>query len=244
MSEPVQPVQGGYSSNIADPMIEDPGTLDWWEAQYTSFLDHLCQLCDQGNAQVTYMELFMLMDISQNYVTNGLNVEVADKSNFDSTIGQYINAIQEDFDQCSSGDGSDSYYAQDALYAQSQINRLMTEYPEYAEPIADVSNQLDVIIPSQYDDDPQGLSDYWASLWQLPDPADDFSDTAYEETSPVSNGINAARNDVESQNTILNSQMQTYSKEASQDLSIEQDCVKSAYDTIQTATSAMQNAAS
>ncbi|QVL56653.1 MAG: hypothetical protein KFB93_04525 [Simkaniaceae bacterium] len=249
MSETVDPVQGGYGSNIQDPDIEDPGTLDWWEAQYTGFLDHLNELCEEGNAQLAYMELPYLMNISQSYTTNGLNVEVADKSNFDSTIGDYLNAIQEDFDQYSTGttDGTanaDPEYAQDALYDEQQINRLMTEYPEYAAPIADVSNQLDVIIPSQYQNDPQGLANYWASLWDLPNPEDDPSDSGYQGTSPVSNGINAARNDVESQNTILNSQMQTYSKEASQDLSVEQDCFKSALDTSKTAVTAMQNAGS
>lgn len=256
MSDAVDPVQGGYGSNIADPVIEDPGTYDWWEAQYTAFLEHLDYLCEQGNAQLAYMELPYLMNISQSYTTNGLNVEVADKSNFDSTVGDYLNAIQEDFDQYSAGttknaDGTyttepiaSNEYAQDALYDEQQINRLMAEYPEYAAPIADVSNQLDVIIPPEYQDDPQELADYWASLWNLPNPENDPSESGYTGTSPVSNGINAARNDVESQNTILNSQMQTYSKEASQDLSIEQDCFKSDIDTTKVAVTAMQSAGS
>ncbi len=243
------PVSDGYGANIQDPVIEDAGTYDWWEAQYTAFLEHLNTLCEQGDAQLAYMELPYLMNISQNYTTNGLNVEVADKSNFDSTIGQYLNAMQEDFDQYSSGttDGTanaNDKYAQDAIYDEQQINRLMAEYPEYAAPIQDVQNQLDVIIPPQYENDPQGLANYWASLWDLPDPADDPSESGYQGTSPVSNGFNAARNDVESQNTILNSQMQTYSKEASQDLSIEQDCFKSDIDTTKTAVTAMQSAAS
>ncbi|MCB1072488.1 MAG: hypothetical protein H7A41_03705 [Chlamydiales bacterium] len=251
MSETVDPVPNGYGSNIQDPVIEDAGTYDWWEAQYTAFLEHLNHLCEQGDAQLAYEELPYLMNISQNYTTNGLNVEVADKSNFDSTIGQYLNAIQEDFDQYSQGTkvgtttaiASDDY-AKDALYDEQQINRLMAEYPTYAAPIQDVQNQLDVIIPEQYENDPQGLADYWASLWNLPDPSNDPSSSGYQGTSPVSNGINAARNDVESQNTILNSQMQTYSKEASQDLSIEQDCFKSNIDTTKTAVTAMQSAGS
>ena len=118
----------------------------------------------------------------------------------------------------------------------------MKQYPEFADALGDVSNQLDAMftLPSGQTD----LASYWASLWKLPDPTDTSQKDAYQGTSVVSNAINAARNDVESQNTILNSQMQTYSKDASKDLAFEQDCFRSEMDMIKAPVTAAQSASS
>ena len=243
----VEPVPGGYASNIKDPVIEPAGTLKWWEAQYVGILDHLLKLVNEGKAQQAYKEIPMAMDMAQNYTTNGQNVEVSDKSNFDSTIGQYINAMQEDFDQYSTGDATKtgSRYAQDAQYAESKIQGLMTQYPEYASVLNDIKNQLDAIIPEDDKTDSSKLAKYWAGLWNVPDiDPDKKTPTGYKGTSPVSNAINAARNDVESQNTILNSQMQTYSKDASKDLAFEQDCYRAEIDMLKTPVNAAKNASS
>ncbi|QVL58056.1 MAG: hypothetical protein KFB93_02955 [Simkaniaceae bacterium] len=245
----VDPMPNGYSSHIQPPKIEDAGTLTWWEAQYTAILTKLKDLVDHGKAQEAYKEIPMAMDMAQNYTSNGQNVEVSDKSNFDSTIGKYINAIQEDFDQYSSGKiptdpntGKPIDYAGDAQFAKSKIEALMKQYPEFADALGDVSNQLDAMftLPSGQTD----LASYWASLWKLPDPTDTSQKDAYQGTSVVSNAINAARNDVESQNTILNSQMQTYSKDASKDLAFEQDCFRSEMDMIKAPVTAAQSASS
>lgn len=241
----VQPVPGGYSSNIKPPDIENAGTLEEWEGMYTAILTHLKNLVDAGKAQEAYKEIPLAMDMAQNYTTNGQNVEVSDKSNFDNTIGQYINAIQEDFDQYSSGSASDTDYAQDAQYARQQINSLMTDskYKDFADALGDVTSQLDAMVPSKYTS-PSDLAGYWAGLWKLPDPNTTSQTNAYQGTSPVSNAINAARNDVESQNTILNSQMQTYSKDASKDLAFEQDCYRSEIDMLKAPVTAAQSASS
>lgn len=241
----VQPVPGGYSTNIKPPEIEDAGTLADWEAMYTAILTHLKHLVDAGKAQEAFKEIPLLMDMAQNYTTNGQNVEVSDKSNFDNTIGQYINAIQEDFDQYSSGSASDTKYAQDAQYAAQQIKALMNNpaYKDFASALGDVTSQLDAMVPSKYST-PGDLANYWASLWKLPDPTVTTQSSAYQGTSPVSNAINAARNDVESQNTILNSQMQTYSKDASKDLAFEQDCYRSEMDMLKAPVRAAQSASS
>ncbi len=239
----VDPVAGGYASNIKPPKIEDPGTLQWWQAQYMGILTHLKELCEAGKAQEAYKEIPLVMDMAQNYTSNGQNVEVSDKSNFDSTLGQYINAIQEDFDQYSSGDDSHSSYAQDAKYAQQQMTALMKQYPDFADALGDVTNQLDAMfkVPSG-----QTLQQWWASLWKIPpiNTTPDPNKPAYQGTSVVSNAINASRNDVESQNTILNSQMQTYSKDASKDLAFEQDCYRSEMDMLKTPVTAAKNASS
>ncbi|MDJ0651645.1 MAG: hypothetical protein QNJ27_01340 [Simkaniaceae bacterium] len=241
----VQPVEDGYSSNIKEPVIEDAGTLADWESMYIGLLDHLKDLVDHGKAQEAYKEIPLVMDISQNYTTNGQNVAVSDKSNFDNTLSQYINAIQEDFDQYSSGSVSDTKYAQDAQYAAQQINALMTDskYEDFAGELEDVTRQLDAIVPSSQST-PTDLAGYWAGLWELPSPSATTQSSTYQGTSLVSNAINAARNDVESQNTILNSQMQTYSSDASKYLAFEQDCYRSEIDMIQAPVTAAQSASS
>lgn len=235
------PVTGGYASNINPPKIENPGTLNWWETQYTNIIQKLVDLAEHGKAQLAYKEIPMAMNMAQNYTSNGQNVEVSDKSNFDSTIGQYVNAIQEDFDQYSSGTAPSTDYAGDAEYAQTKINGLMKQYPEFADALEDVNTQLEAIFNA-----PSGttVENWWASLWSLPTPSTDSQTTAYQGTSPVSNAINAARNDVESQNTILNSQMQTYSKDASKDLAFEQDCFRAEMDMLKAPVTAAQSAAS
>lgn len=238
------PISDGYAANIKPPVIEDAGTLADWEGMYVGLLTHLKDLVDHGKAQEAFKEIPLAMDIAQNYTTNGQNVEVSNKSNFDNTIGQYVNAIQEDFDQYSSGSDSESSYAQDAAYAQSQINAMMSnpDYKDFAGALGDVSNQVKAMfnVPS----DKSSLQDWWASLWKLPSPTTTSQSSAYQGTSPVSNAINAARNDVESQNTILNSQMQTYSKDASKDLAFEQDCYRSEIDMLKAPVTAAQSASS
>lgn len=242
----VDPVTNGYAAHIKDPVIEDAGTLSQWEGLYSAILTHLEKLLKGGHAERAYREIPLLMNMAQNFTSNGQNVEVSDKSNFDNTIGKYVNAIQEDFDQYSSGKASTTTYAQDAEYAKQQINSLMTnsKYTQFSSALGtDVTNQLDAMIPTK-DSTPTELATYWAGLWKLPTPSTSSSPTAYTGTSPVSNAINAGRNDVESQNTILNSQMQTYSKDASKDLAFEQDCYRAVMNMLKTPVTAAKSAGS
>ena len=131
----------------------------------------------------------------------------------------------------------------------------MNQYPEFAAALGetknsqgqfegDLTNQLDAMFTIPSGSSETTLPDWWASLWGLPDPTNTPQKSAYQGTSPVSNAINAARNDVESQNTILNSQMQTYSKDASKDLAFEQDCYRSEIDMLKAPVTAAQSASS
>ena len=237
----VEPVSGGNASNIKDPTILDAGTLEWWQGKYVELLDHLKHLVSIGKAQQAYKEIPLAMSWAQNYTTNGQNVVVSNKANFNSVIGQYINAIEADFDQYAGGDTTETY-ARDATYAQEQIDRLVKKYPEYADDLNDLTEQINHIFSGGTGTTPEEIATWWASLWKVPDPAADAP--AYSGTTPVTNAINAARSDVESQNTVLNSQMQTYAKNASRYLAFQQDCYRAIMNMIKSPVTASKNAGS
>ena len=235
-------------SPVPDIPIIDPGTLQQWQAMYVAVLTHLSDLLKHGKAQEAYMQITQLMDVAQNYRQNGLMVEVANKSNVMNKLSQLVNEIQKDFDYYSTG--SDGSAANDAQKAKREIEDILNKLdkdPKYAPYVndieGDVRNQLKAIfnVPAG-----KTLAQHWKSLWEIPNPSNNVSDVSpnYSGTAPVSNAINALRSDLESQSTILNSQMQTYSKEAAEELAFMHACYGAVMGMIKGPVSATRSAAS
>lgn len=216
------PVAGGYASNVPPPQIEDPGTLSDWEGMYLGLLNKLLYEASHGKAQEAFMRLPQLMNIDSNYRQNGQNVALADRTNVNRTIQDYVNAIQKDFDQYSSGTSSgtakaDVKFAKDAIYAYNQIEAIESKYSAYIDPttVADIKMQLSSIFGSNTSQgDAQALANTWAKAWDLPS-YPKTSSGAWEGSSNYDNAFNDLHSNLASLNSPLNAEIESNMKEAS-----------------------------
>lgn len=219
------PVAGGYASNVAPPQIEDPGTLTWWETTFLKLLNKLLSMASHGKAQEAFMKIPELMNFDSSYRQNGQNVALTDRTNVGRTVEDYVNAMQKDFDEYSVGTGSgdtakDKTYAEDAIYAYSQIKKLESDYPDY---VSGFQGDLDIQLQSIFgknttQGDAQDLANTWAQSWDLPSYPSAGStppSTPWEGSSNYDNSFNDLRSNLSNISSPLNAQIESNMKDAS-----------------------------
>ncbi|MCP5506486.1 MAG: hypothetical protein H7A38_06355 [Chlamydiales bacterium] len=218
------PINDGYAANIPPPQIEDPGTLSDWESMYLGLLNELLKEAKNGKAQEAFMKLPELMNIDSSYRENGQNIALVDRTNVNRTVQDYVDAIQKDFDQYSTGTNGDTAkadkkFAEDAIYANNQIYGFEKKYSAYIDPdtAADINTQLSSIFGKDTTDgDAQDLANTWAQSWDLPNYSGGTSTTdPWEGSSNYDNSFNDLRSNLSSLSSPLNAEIENNMKEAS-----------------------------
>ena len=240
-SNDISPVSG---STPPGPPIIDPGTFEYWSGLYHDLLRTIAELVKSGHAEKAYLKIAQLFAIKESYTENSQMVAIADRSNIISYLSKYLNRIQADFDHYSSGKDAakDKTYAEDAQQAKADMEKILND-PKYAPYIKDikkdVQEQLDAIfnVPS----DKKDLAEWWASLWEVPDPSS-ASPGPYPGTAPVSNPIDAMRSSLQSQSSVLGSETQLRTQEASKALAFIHTCYQGIVDVIKAVVSATRSA--
>ena len=238
------PISNGYASNIPPPDVENPGTYSQWETAFLALINQLVEEAKTGKAQEAFEKIPEVMSMGSDYRTDYENVVASDKLSVRSTIQSYVNAIQKDYDQYSTGSGSDTSYAQDAIYAYKQIQALESQYPDE---VSDVKSDLDLQLSTIFGStdpnsiDPGTLAGTWATQWTLPS---DSSTSGWSGTSDVNNAFNDIGSNLTSLSSPINAMIESNMKEASTYMESETNAYKTIISMIQAPVTASKNAAS
>lgn len=218
------PIDDGYAAHIPSPQIEDPGTLAVWQGMYWDLLNKLTHEASHGKAQEAFMQLPELMNLDSDYRQDGQNVALVDRTNVNRTIQDYVDAMQKDFDQYSTGTDGDTAkasktYAEDAIYAYNQIQALESKDSAYIDPdtAADINTQLSSLFGKDTSDgDAQDLANTWAQSWDLPNYSGGTSTSSpWQGSSNYDNSFNDLRSNLSSVSSPLNAEIESNMKEAS-----------------------------
>lgn len=248
----------GNTTNLPQsPNYTDVGSLSQYQSTWGNMLSHIDELMKDGNAagaiQYITTSLFTFLGyFSEEY-------QMGQESNYEnllSYIGQYENAMQDDFNEIKdadyttptqNGNTAAVNIADDAQIAYRQIIAIINDDgsnggPNYKAMISSIGGDLQNELWSTtagYVDKGQDLVNYWEmTVW----PPKNIISTTPNNISPVTNAFTAISNDISSQSSVAQSEMKYYEANDEQYKSMDHDIMTELVNGEKTAVQAAQNA--
>ncbi len=247
------PITNGNAANIPPPDVTNPGSYSSWQLLWQGILNHIDALLHAGKpGEALQYTSTSLLPCLNNYNEQHKMVQEADVENVLSTLGQYRNAIEEDFDSYSTSTistGNPTDAASDALYAETKISDLLNTYGGMLSEVSgDITNDLQGILDYAANNafpTAQTLADYWAGLWRdtsVSSSTTSTSSSGGQGITPVTDPLTDFSNTVSSQDQIVQSMLKMFSADESQYEGMLHTIMQSIIDLIKAMVSAMQTA--